>query len=446
MAEENGLSEREQDILRLVATGASNKEIAQKLVISPNTVKVHLRNIFSKIGVVSRTEATLYALRTGLIESPAPPPSELAGSALQPTNEELVLPAENTAQLPWTRRLRWAGLIAVTLLVVFALVLAGGRALGLPLFFTPTPKSTPVSPTSTVGLNRWLNAPAIPIQLSYAASAIYENNLYLIAGQSNSRPSAEVLSFNTVDQKWITHKPKPNPVWEVQAALLAELIYVPGGLNGNGKPVTQVERYDPRNDSWDNSADLPAPRSAYALAALEGKLYLFGGWDGKAYQNSLYIYDPAEDRWTRGADLPYALGFASAVSSNGKIYLFGGSSDGKTPLSTVLAYYPQRDLDGEDPWEKQSEIPQARFASGATALGDLIFLFGGSDGSISPNLPGVQYPPQRDEWSVLDNSLQPIGAGAAALGLDNFVYVFGSGNLNQRYQAIYTVTIPVIKK
>jgi len=446
MAEESGLSEREQDILRLVATGASNKEIAQKLVISPNTVKVHLRNIFSKIGVVSRTEATLYALRTGLIESPAPPSVEVEGFTGQPSTESLVLPVDDATQLPWTRRLRWVGLIAVTLLAVFALVLVGGRALGLPLFFTPTPAITPANPSATVGLNRWLNATDVPIPLNYAASAVYENNLYLIAGQSNSKPSAEVFSYNTVDQVWLTHKPKPTPVWEVQAALLGELIYVPGGLNANGRPTTQVERFDPRANTWDKSANLPAPRSAYALAALEGKLYLFGGWDGKTYQNTLFIYDPAEDHWTQGADLPYSVGFASAVSSNGKIYLFGGSSDGKTPISSVLAYYPQRDLDGEDPWEKQSEIPQARFACSATALGDLIFLFGGSDGSTATDLPGVQYQPQRDEWSVLDNSLQPIGAGSAALGLDNFVYVFGSGNLNQRYQAIYTVTIPVIKK
>ena len=64
----NQLSEREREILKLVATGATNQQIAGNLGISINTVKVHVRNIFGKIGAASRTEATLVAMRAGLVE------------------------------------------------------------------------------------------------------------------------------------------------------------------------------------------------------------------------------------------------------------------------------------------------------------------------------------------------------------------------------------------
>jgi NarL family two-component system response regulator LiaR len=61
------LSEREMEVLKLAATGISNKEIARQLFLSPRTVQVHLGNIFSKLGVASRTEAILYGLRRGLL-------------------------------------------------------------------------------------------------------------------------------------------------------------------------------------------------------------------------------------------------------------------------------------------------------------------------------------------------------------------------------------------
>jgi len=60
------LSEREIDVLRLVAIGRSNKEIARQLGIGEQTVKSHVSNILSKLGVQSRTQAALYAHRTGL--------------------------------------------------------------------------------------------------------------------------------------------------------------------------------------------------------------------------------------------------------------------------------------------------------------------------------------------------------------------------------------------
>ena len=60
------LSERELDVLRLVAQGKSNREIAEQLVITEMTVRTHVSNILSKLHLASRTQAALYALKEGL--------------------------------------------------------------------------------------------------------------------------------------------------------------------------------------------------------------------------------------------------------------------------------------------------------------------------------------------------------------------------------------------
>jgi DNA-binding NarL/FixJ family response regulator len=62
-----GLTERETEVLRLVARGRANKEIARDLGIAEKTVKTHVSSILGKLGVQSRTQAALYAGRVGLV-------------------------------------------------------------------------------------------------------------------------------------------------------------------------------------------------------------------------------------------------------------------------------------------------------------------------------------------------------------------------------------------
>lgn len=70
------LTEREVDVLRLVAQGRSNQEIARTLVVSEATVRTHMSSILSKLHLASRTQAALYALREGLasLDDTAPSP------------------------------------------------------------------------------------------------------------------------------------------------------------------------------------------------------------------------------------------------------------------------------------------------------------------------------------------------------------------------------------
>ena len=63
-----GLTQREVEVLRLLAAGRSNHDIAQALFISANTVANHVRSILTKTTTANRTEAAAYALRHGLLE------------------------------------------------------------------------------------------------------------------------------------------------------------------------------------------------------------------------------------------------------------------------------------------------------------------------------------------------------------------------------------------
>ena len=67
------LSERELEVLKLIALGASNKEIADQLTVAEKTVKTHVSAVLTKLALKSRTQAAIYAWQTGLVQQAASP-------------------------------------------------------------------------------------------------------------------------------------------------------------------------------------------------------------------------------------------------------------------------------------------------------------------------------------------------------------------------------------
>jgi DNA-binding CsgD family transcriptional regulator len=72
-AGEAGLTRREREILQLVAEGHSNAQLARMLWVTEQTVKFHLSNIYRKLDVANRTEASRWAQLNGLLSAAAPP-------------------------------------------------------------------------------------------------------------------------------------------------------------------------------------------------------------------------------------------------------------------------------------------------------------------------------------------------------------------------------------
>src|SRR4030065_1683610 len=248
------LSERELEILRLVATGASNKDIARQLFISSNTVKVHLRNIFSKISAASRTEAARYAVRIGLVEGravqlPADENSSRFETGLQSTDQ--TSPGQSSdipTQSPHSLIPRWIWLlvaIALISLVGIGLALARDTTAQNPPTFTSPP---PVPPPTKIPRCKELTA--MPTARSGLAMVAYENQIYAIGGITIDGITGKVERYDPQTNTWTELSPKPNPVPNVRAAVISGRIYVPGGRSDadSQQPTDLLEIYDPRLD------------------------------------------------------------------------------------------------------------------------------------------------------------------------------------------------------
>ena len=422
------LTEREREILRLLASGASNKDIARQLFISANTVKVHLRNIFAKIGVTSRTEAAVYAIREGLSQAADLP---AAMRATQESPAAIPAPLE-TKSKPYS--LWIAALITVLLVGLVTLVVTTYRS--------PTIAVASPAPAAS---QRWQELADLPTARSGLAVTVYENQIYAIGGETAQGVTGVMEQYDVAADTWITLTSKPLPVADINAAVIGGQIYIPGGRLASGGVTDVFESYDPRRDQWERRAPLPVALSGYALVAFEGKLYVFGGWDGQKFLASVYEYDSDQDKWFERMPMPTARGFAGAAAAGGKIYVIGGY-DGKEALAVNEEYLPERDT-----WSRRAPLPAGRYALGVTSIADIIYVVGGEGGTGS-TLPPLQYIHQQDQWQEFEGPLSENWSHLGVVPTGTHLYILGgrlggiSTAQNLSYQAIYTILIPVIIK
>jgi DNA-binding CsgD family transcriptional regulator len=462
------LSERERDILRLVATGAGNKQIAAQLFISTNTVKVHLRNIFSKIGVTSRTEAAMAAIRLGLVQSEAVGfEVESAANNSQGDRVDLpslaIAPAGQVSSLesqfssmpkemqagPVYRGLsgRWTWLLGVALLVLAVLLVIFGFRLARPQ--TGTLQSTLTPGPQITALPRWQTRTGMPAARTGLAVVAYDEALYAIGGESAAGIVGAVERYDPESDSWESLLPKPVPVTDIQAVVIGGKIFVPGGRTVSGSLVKNLDIYDPGLNLWEQGVELPQPLSAYALSAFEGRLYLFGGWDGSKFTNLAFMFDPRSNQWTELTPMPTSRGFAGAAVAGGKIYIIGGN-DGQAGLASVEVYSP--DNEGrEDPWHTAAPMPSDRYGMGITSVADIIYVICGQGSDDIPLLP-LAYVSQKDTWQTFDIPPVNLGSGLGLALSGEYLYAVGGKRGASpvpdvlAYQVIYTVGIPVIIK
>ena len=424
------LSNREIEVLELVSTGATNRQIAQDLVVSVNTVKVHLRNIYTKLGVESRTEATLIAIREGLINVPAAPsdadaettPVSREVDAEASAESEPAIPTEDLPPLPWRKR--------VALVVIFLLVLS--------VSVVTWPRTSTIAERSGEDTDNQVNggsasgltgestgwralAPMTVARSRFALAAAPDGKLYAIGGETSGGTTGAVEQYDPATDQW-TPLPasKPTRVHNIGAAFIGDSIFVPGGLTSDGVPTAVVEAYNPAEEEWQQVSQLPRPLSSYALAVYDDKLYLFGGKDSRGYINTTFIYDPQEDRWREGKEMPTRRAYSAAATLGPLIFVLGGY-DGQREYPTCEVYDPETDT-----WDTCEPLTVGRGGLGTAGVANQLFVVGG--GWHEYFWFSEKHNPTTGEWWPFETPVSRQWRNLAVVSLLDKFYVAGGWN------------------
>jgi DNA-binding CsgD family transcriptional regulator len=428
------LSDREMEIVRLLATGATNHEIARELFISVNTVKVHLRNIYTKLEVNSRTEATMVAVREGWVEVPRTDdeveqeaPSNLPSRALPRLPKPVrVSPAKQVALLVAT-------LLAVGILFLPQVLQSGNNG------EVEDPIGS-VFPTTISGVatSRWNTRAQMPTPRTDLAVVVYDGQIYAIGGVGNDGVVAKVEVYDPQAEAWTSRRSKPTPVGFVSAVAVGDRIYVPGGIGAGVQPQDVLEVYDPVADRWESRASMPEPLGAYGLAVYDEQIYLFGGRDRQGYVASVYRYDPQADRWETLEPMDRPRGHVGAAALGERIYVVGGY-DGMTEFKTCEAYEPAAGA-----WTPCSPMALRRGGLALLAVREKLYAIGGGrTGYLAFN---ESYDPRIDVWTRFETPVTRQWQGLGAGFVFPYIYAIGGWNgdylsANEAYQALFQVII-----
>ncbi|MFQ5460436.1 MAG: kelch repeat-containing protein, partial [Anaerolineae bacterium] len=372
----DALSKTELEVLRLVATGATNREIARARGISEATVKKHLTNINAKLGTGNRTEAMRRSLELGLVEVQTPQPEPGAG---QDAARRLAHELERSRMRARRARI-WAALAVAVALAIAALAVwrPGGDRSVVAATATPSTQADP----------RWIQRASLPSPRSGVAAVVVEGRLYAIGGAGAGDPqgatpvSTDTLVYDPQGLEWRALAPKPHGVHDAKAKALQGRAVVPGGCRADGQASPRVEVYDPGTNTWSAAASLPEGRCGYGLAEYQGRLYLFGGRRGDdpaTASDEVWRYDAVADRWLAEAPMPQPRSGLAAVLKGDDIHVLGGLDAAGRPTRDHWVFKPNPET---VPWDTSPgpQLPEARAGlAAASVAGRLYVVGGGSD-------------------------------------------------------------------
>jgi N-acetylneuraminic acid mutarotase len=156
-------------------------------------------------------------------------------------------------------------------------------------------------------------------------------------------------------------------------AVLGDVLYVMGGRVSDYSKLKTAERYDPKTDRWSTITDMNVERSTASATALNGKIYVVGGYRTYAPLGSAEVYDPRTNQWTLISDMRIRRKFLSCIAFHGCVYAIGHHDVyDKSSMRSGEKYDPQTDT-----WSPIPDMITGRCHMATAVFDDKLYAIGG---------------------------------------------------------------------
>lgn len=209
------------------------------------------------------------------------------------------------------------------------------------------------------------------------------------------------------------------------SAVIGNKLYVFAGDLSNNVRTGTLYAYNFDTTSWVLVSTLSTnPRRATTLEAIDGKLYVHGGFSSSAILIDTWVYDPVANTWTAKANGLYSSNGHSSVNHNGKMYLYGGYGNlagTNQRLDKMRKYDPATNV-----WTPLTSGPVALVGPAMGIIGNKIYVFAGADTSAIGGCNAFfVYDILLDTWDVIDIPRPPARTGHVSWVDDNKFYIAG---------------------
>jgi N-acetylneuraminic acid mutarotase len=257
----------------------------------------------------------------------------------------------------------------------------------------------------------WTDAADYPEAIMDDAVAEYDGRTYVVGGSDGDYPVPDSYVYDPSVGTWTSIAPLPQPLNASSAGFIGGTLYVAGGWNSSGDPVSTLYEYDPGTNTWSQAASLPAAVAAAGTAVVNGKLYVIGGCAASACNGSdaVYSYDPGNNSWSQQPDYPAAMAFPACGGVDAKVVCAGGSG----ASDSTYAYTP-----GAANWVQEADMPDDAWgAASASANGQLEVVGGAVNNGADVTNEAYSYDPSDNTWSTMPAANNATYRGGATCGI-----------------------------